>query len=79
MKVKTSVRAGWEILATNRGIGKNTPIESIQSHGESFATQRDLHSGLADSSIELSLYGLEKQEIVAKRYRPIGQHINTFA
>lgn len=59
--VRSPVRVGMSQLVANRGIGKLDPVEKVSSHGEAFATSRDFNSGLADSSIELSLYSMDKQ------------------
>lgn len=73
-------RVGLQILVTNRGMGKTTPVEGTNSVESSFKTQRDPHSELSDASIELSLYSMDKNgKVTPQKHYPPGKHVNTFA
>ena len=76
----SSSRVGLQVLSTNRGIGKTAPVEAAESHSDVYESSRDLNSGLADSSIDLSVYIMDKQgEVKLKQYQPTGRHFSRYA
>ena len=51
------------MLVSNRGIGKLTPIESVNANVEFARAERDPPPGLSDaSSILLSMYSMDRQD-----------------
>ena len=75
-----SSRVGLSLLVTNRNTARSTAVEEIDAIAPVSGTQRDLHTGLADSSIDLTFYALTRDgNVKLSRYMPPGTTFYKYA
>ena len=76
----SSSRVGLSLLVTNRHTARSEAVEEVDAIAGVSATQRDMHTGLADSSIDLSFYALTKDgRVKLSRYIPPGTTFYKYA